>query len=136
MLKKTPVFGINLRAEREKQGLSIDDLAITLGVPSESVILIETGRVQPSGTLMVQCAQALDVSLQLLLLDGIDRDFCPIIPKPWTGMEVCQFCDRSYHPMMRWTLGGTRIVVCDDQACQDKAWEAGFEQRPDLTPKR
>ena len=138
MLKKPSVFGENLRKAREKQGLSVDDLAIAVGVPAESVALIESGKVRPSGTMMTKCAQALDVSLQALLLDISDQKhtWSPITPKPFRGLEECQFCHKQYHPMMRWTLGNTMIFVCLDKACQDKAWEAGFEQRPDLTPTR
>lgn len=70
----------------------------------------------------------------------------PVIPKPYQGIEECQFCDAKYHPMLRWSRGGTVITVCDswyhvmvgnpDPKCADQARAAGFEPRPDKTPSR
>ena len=65
-------------------------------------------------------------------------------------METCGFCDRQYHPMMRWgrpikirKMGGGHIrhatnimTVCDDLVCEDKALAKGLEKLPHLTPKR
>jgi transcriptional regulator with XRE-family HTH domain len=139
VLKKPSLFGEHLRELRESRGMSPADLAEQCGMPVEAVQMIEAGTIKPNGNVMLRFAHVFEVSLQALLLGMNDTGgavLTAIKPKPWGGLEVCQFCDTSYHPMMRWSLGSTRITVCHDKACQDKAWEAGFEQRPDLTPKR
>lgn len=136
MLKKPDVFCINVKKLREERGMSVGDLAIAVGIPAEGITRVEAGK-RPNGAMMIAIARALDVSLQTLLLsDDEESERCTIVPKPFHGMEECQFCDRVFHPMMRWTLGSTRIFVCGAQPCKDQAWEAGFEQRPDLTPVR
>ncbi len=137
MLKKPDIFGPNVKRAREAQGLAIHHLAISTGLPAEVIAMIETGQKRPAGVVMVRLAQALGVTLQFLLLPGGEEsEDCTIVPKPWHGLEECQFCDRVFHPMPRWTLGNTRIFMCDEKECQNRAWEAGFEPRPDLTPKR
>lgn len=136
MLKKPDVFCINVKKLREQRCLSVDDLALAVGIPAEGITRVEAGK-RPTGMMMLRIACALDVTLQALLLaDDEEAGRCTIVPKPWHGLEECQFCDTSYHPMIRWTLGNTRIFVCGAQTCKDQAWEAGFEPRPDLTPKR
>jgi transcriptional regulator with XRE-family HTH domain len=136
MLKFPDPFCVNVKKLREQHGLSIDDLALAVGIPAEGITRVEAGT-RPSGLMMLKIACALDTSLQALQMpDDEEVERCTIIPKPFHGLEECQFCERVYHPMMRWTLSGVKIFVCDAQACKDQAWEAGFEPRPDLTPSR
>ena len=62
------------------------------------------------------------------------------------GLEQCEYCDMSYHPMARWTRGDDIIFVCDMRigggkvqahgGCKAKALAAGFTFRRDLTPSR
>jgi transcriptional regulator with XRE-family HTH domain len=136
MLKKLDPFCLNVKKVRELRGMSVDDLAIAVGIPPEGITRVEAGK-RPTGVHMVAIACALNMTLQALLLpDAEETKCCTIIPKPLQGLEECQFCERVFHPMPRWTLGSTRIFVCGKQECRNKAWEAGFEPRPDLTPKR
>lgn len=66
-------------------------------------------------------------------------------------VDTCEYCQRSYHPMPRYTPQGQRngrlIYVChirfdEDgidlnwQECREKAAADGYELRMDLTPKR
>lgn len=51
--------------------------------------------------------------------------------------EHCQYCDVSYHPMMRWVNNQSEMFFCcNSEDCQEKAKKAGFEPRPDITPRR
>ncbi len=59
-------------------------------------------------------------------------------------LDTCFYCDRSFHPMPRWTKDNDLICVCYDQVwpddeprnCSDLATEGGFTRRGDLTPSR
>ena len=67
-------------------------------------------------------------------------------------IEVCEYCDISYHPMPRWSKPGDVIFVhmyrfnyeagpdenfmIRDETCEEKARAAGYELRMDLTPRR
>lgn len=68
------------------------------------------------------------------------------------AIEVCEYCDACYHPMMRWTKDNETIfvhsftfnmdagpeepVIVMDDTCEKNAIADGFEKRPDLTPRR
>lgn len=48
--------------------------------------------------------------------------------------EQCHYCEKVYHPMMRYTKGGMLIYVC--HLCSHIAKKNKWTRRPDLTPKR
>lgn len=51
--------------------------------------------------------------------------------------EHCQYCDAAYHPMMRWVNSENEMFFCcGKDECEAKAKKAGFEARPDITPRR
>ena len=65
-------------------------------------------------------------------------------------IEVCEFCDMTYHPMPVWSKYGKKIFVHHikiiekptgvevekDDSCEKKALAAGYVRRWDLTPIR
>ena len=129
-----------------ESSVDISDVAQRTGIPDLKAIA-ENER-NPTGAEMVRIAQHFGITVQSLLLGGeiVKADAPAIIPKRYQGMEECQFCGAIYHPMMRWSKGGTVIFVCSpdyhkhnnqpDPGCRDQARELGFEPRPDLTPTR
>lgn len=113
---------------------------------------IADGERQATGREMIQIARYFETTVQALALSGDLSELHnePIIVprRRRAGLEVCEFCGVSYHPMMRWAKGSTLVTVCSpefyrrrdrdrsDPGCEKKAEELGFERRPDLTPRR
>jgi hypothetical protein len=130
-------------------GQSLADAARNCGVPDLEAIA--DGERQATGREMVQIARYFETTVQALDLAGdipeSQHDEPIIVPKErWGSIEVCQFCDACYHPMMRWSRGNTVITVCspehhklmnqNDTGCERIAGDFGFKRRPDLTPRR
>lgn len=55
----------------------------------------------------------------------------------YNGLDTCQYCETSYHPMMRWVNSENEMFFCcGSDECEIKAKKAGFEARPEITPRR
>jgi len=64
------------------------------------------------------------------------------------GIEMCQFCKISYHPMTRWKKGSDVVFIHEfifkvgfseiqlDDKCKKIAAQRGYTERRDLTPTR
>ncbi|MBN2006603.1 MAG: helix-turn-helix transcriptional regulator [Anaerolineae bacterium] len=68
-------FGEKLRTLRQRQGLSIRQLATALEVNAHSHIAkIETGQSHPSADLILKIARFFDVSIDQLMKDELELD--------------------------------------------------------------
>lgn len=81
-------FGLNLAAQREKAGLSQEELAFRANLHRTAISLLETGKREPRLRTIVSVAGALEISVEALLR-GI-----------------------SFEPIRRAT-GGLRITTAD-----------------------
>ncbi|MBE7467777.1 MAG: helix-turn-helix transcriptional regulator [Anaerolineales bacterium] len=70
-----PTFGEKLRTLREKQGISLRQLASMLAINSHSFISeIETGKKKPSLELVIKVSDLFNVPLEQLARDELDLD--------------------------------------------------------------
>ncbi len=70
-----PTFGEKLRTLRQKQGLSLRQLAPMLEINAHSVISeIENGKKKPSLELVIKVADLFDIPLEQLARDELELD--------------------------------------------------------------
>ena len=68
-------FGEKLRILRKQRGMTLKELALTLGLSTHSHLSnIETGKRTPSTELIIKIAQFFDVSVDQLLMDDQELD--------------------------------------------------------------
>lgn len=128
-------IGEGLRRMRQDKGLTLLDLAAATDIDVPTLSDIERNRQAVHPVLGIRLANALETTLGQLLGDTTVR----------SGIEVCQYCSCSYHPMPRWSGPDGIIFVCDpemadltgsDGRCTAKAKADGYRRRDDLTPSR
>ncbi len=62
-------FGINVKSQRLKRGISQEELAEKCDISRNSISLIETGKLNPTIIKVVDIANALNISVESLLAD-------------------------------------------------------------------
>ena len=63
-------IGINIKSERLRCGISQEFLAEKCGISRNSISLIETGKINPTITRVIDIAKILKVDINLLLKDA------------------------------------------------------------------
>ena len=70
-------FGENLREERKKLGLTVEDFSKNCGVSRSYITLIENGKRAPGKKILAKIAQALKIKTVIVLdwyLDGLREE--------------------------------------------------------------
>ena len=63
------IFGINVKSQRLRKGLSQEELAEVCEISRNSVSLIETGKLNPTILKVLDISKALGTTIEALLLD-------------------------------------------------------------------
>lgn len=62
-------FGINIKSERLRRGISQEELAEKCDISRNSVSLIETGKINPTIIKVIDIAKVLDIDINTLTKD-------------------------------------------------------------------
>jgi transcriptional regulator with XRE-family HTH domain len=131
----TNTLGARLRAERERRGLTLRELARRLEVSPSLVSQIETGKTQPSVRTLYAIVTELGVSLDELFADELGSAILlrPPGEKPPGSHEIVQrTADRAMIDLgsgVRWE----RLTTRDDRDVEflQATYEAGGSSSPD-----
>lgn len=118
-----PVFRHVLRAWRQKRRLSQLELALQTGVSQRHVSFLESGRAQPSRSMILQLSETLDVPLRERNDWLVAAGFAPM------------FQARSLDdPQMQQVMGAVRLMLANHEpfpaVAVDRAWNLRLTNRP------
>lgn len=67
--ERLKIFGINVKSQRLRHGISQEELAEKCDISRNSISLIETGKLNPTILKVIDIASALNISVEALLVD-------------------------------------------------------------------
>jgi transcriptional regulator with XRE-family HTH domain len=62
------ILGRAVKLMREQKGMSVEELAISSGIPSKRIGLLEAGELDPTYELLVEIADGLDIQPSALVM--------------------------------------------------------------------
>ena len=69
MQKRLKNLGINIKSERLRKNISQEQLSELTGISRNSISLIETGKLNPTATKLIDISKALEIDITKLIND-------------------------------------------------------------------